>query len=440
MVNHRGNDPRRMGPETVPETVPDALMQDTRLDRPQLGQMLICSLVVGKPSGAQLQALYELSLTNNRNLGLTGVLLCGNGVFVHWLEGLTDYLAQAWQTISKDNRHEKIVVLWEHHNASERVFGDWTMGLRSTIVAQDLLALLKVIKQQQPPKAMLRSGYYEVFSEAFALLERVCLPLPVLGQPPAAPKEHKPMGPTRDVIAHMKGMQFTPYMVQAEAGGKKPANFNEISSLNTEHSSMFKNPVPAAHDALFDMAAEGMDDLLTMLDMPLRWALGQELWSRRKSLSERPLHWTYEDKLVAVFDHVTWRIGMHPELTSVAYEQAVLTEKLRSANDIPQQFRHTTAYALFWDYTESELSGDVKLPPRFLQHRIRLRRQPPVPAPTLSTNQQRLLVLLGKGPERLADLAQGLGLSQEQMVRLLRPFYASRCIEVVAQEERTPRR
>jgi hypothetical protein len=405
-----------------------------KTDKPLLGQMLICSQVRGKPTEKQLKALHDLCATNNRNRGLTGVLLCGDGVFVHWLEGLDEYLQEAWASISKDDRHERVAVLWQSKAAPERLFGDWTMGLRSTIVARDLLEMLRTVKRLHTPKTMLRANYYEVFIESLDLLERVCATdngaTPAQVVSPAT--NHTVLGPARHVLKAMDKADFIPFVVHKEAEDRSKSKYTELSSLETDASSMFKNSVPMEHAALFDMAAEGMDDLLTMLDMPLRLAMGQELWSRRAELSERPIHWTYDGKLVAVFDHATWRVGLHPELTSVAYEQAILAERLRSANDIPAQFRITTAYALFWDYARSERSPDVKLPSRFLSRRIRLRRQPPVPEMMLQPGQQQLLALLTKGPERLVDLAQSLGLMPDAMIGLLKPFYAARCIEAVA--------
>jgi hypothetical protein len=325
------------------------------------------------------------------------------------------------------------VVLWENRDAPDRLFGDWVMGLRNTIVAQDLLALLNVVKQQQSPKAMLRVGYYEVFSEAVHLLERVCLPQADHSSTELHLKPHKLVGPSRAVATAMIKTPFTPYMVAPVAASAKAGYQSELSSLHTDASSLFKNSVPMEHAPLFDMAAEGVDDLLTLLDMPLRWALGRDLWQRRELLSDKPLHWTYEGKLVVVVDHKTWKVGMHPELTHVAYEQAVMAERLRSANDIPQQFRQTTAYALFWDYAQSDGSDELRLPARFTKRnmRIHLRRPPPVPAPTLTAHQQRLVDLLTQGPESLVDLAQSLGLQPDAMLELLRPFYAARCIETV---------
>jgi Sensors of blue-light using FAD len=417
-------------------TSPDTLSQapDTKIDKPRLGQILVCSRVRGKPSAAQLKALHDLSAQNNRNRGLTGVLLCDDNVFVHWLEGMTDYLDEAWTSIINDNRHDKLVVFWECRDAPERLFGDWTMGLRNTFVARDLLEMLRRVQRLNSPKALLRAIHYEVFIESLDFLERVCAQSPGTASAPAVSPaaNHIVLGPARHVLQAMDKVNFMPFAVTQEADAKAKAKYNELSSLATDASSMFKNSIPMEHTALFDMAAEGMDDLLTMLDMPLRLAMGKELWNRRAELSERPLHWTYEGKLVAVFDHSTWRVGLHPELTSVTYEQAVLTERLRSANDIPMQFRLTTAYALFWDYARSDQSADVKLPSRFLSRRIRLRRQPPVPEMMLQPGQQQLLAMLTKGPERLVDLAQSLGLTPEAMISLLKPFYAARCIEAVA--------
>jgi Sensors of blue-light using FAD len=416
---------------TVPDTLSEA--HGTKIDKPLLGQILVCSRVRGKPNAAQLKTLHDLSAHNNRNRGLTGVLLCDDNVFVHWLEGTNDYLNEAWHAIMNDNRHDKLVVFWECRDAPERLFGDWTMGLRNTFVARDLLEMLNRTKRLHTPKALLRAIHYEVFMESLDFLERVCSDSPSTASQAALSKavNHNVLGPARHVLKAMDKVNFMPFAVQREADAKDKEKYHELSSLATDASSMFKNSMPMEHDALFDMTAEGMDDLLTMLDMPLRLAMGRELWSRRKELPERPIHWTFEGKLVAVFDHRTWRVGLHPELTSVTYEQAILTERLRSANDIPAQFRITTAYALFWDYARSDHTPDVKLPSRFLSRRIRLRRPPPVPEMMLQPGQQQLLGLLVKGPERLVDLAQSLGLMPEAMIGLLKPFYASRCIEAV---------
>ncbi len=395
--------------------------------------MLVCSLVVGDPQPQHLQALSDECTQNNRNRGLTGVLLCGNGVFVHWLEGLDNYLEEAWGSISKDTRHENIVVFWRSHDAPERLFGDWVMGLRSTIVAQDLLTMLNVVKAQHTTKTMLSFGYYQVFTDALALLQRICAP--AASQTAGLLRPYtgfKLSGPARSVVASMERNPFKPTIIvpPVRSDAVQPS---ELSTLGTDASSIFENSVPAEHAELFDLAAEGMDDLLIMLDMPLRWALGADLWARRKTLSDRPLHWTYEDKLVAVFDHQSWKMGLHPELTHVAYETTVMAERLRSANHIPTQFRQTTAYALFWDYAMSDQSKDIKLPSRFMQGRIKLRRPPPVPEPTLTPHQSRIVAILTKSPERLGDLAQTLGITLELMAYELRPFYAVRSIEATAQ-------
>jgi hypothetical protein len=124
---------------------------------------------------------------------------------------------------------------------------------------------------------------------------------------------------------------------------------------------------------------------------------------------------------------------MHPELTSIAYEQACMVERLPSANDIPTVFRQTTAYALLWDFAVSARASDLKLPTRFMHGRIRirLRRPPPVPEHMLNIEQQHLLALLGKGPERLVDLAQSMHLQVDAAANLLRPLYATRCIEAL---------
>jgi Sensors of blue-light using FAD len=207
MVNSEENLPRLVHTDEAASTMPSTLPMPLSIrQEPQgLGHMLVCSMVRGKPNDAQLQELNEHSARNNRNRGLTGVLLCGNGVFIHWLEGSVEYLDQAWKSIVQDKRHEKITVLWENKNAPERLFGDWFMGLRNAIVARDLLEILRTTKCLHTPKAMLRANYYDVFSDAFELLERVCAKdtTPTRQPKAASISSYTLLGPARDVVKTM---------------------------------------------------------------------------------------------------------------------------------------------------------------------------------------------------------------------------------------------
>jgi Sensors of blue-light using FAD/DprA winged helix domain len=405
--------------------------------KPAIGQLFFCSVARNHPTHGQLQALQEAGMRNSHNRGLSGVLLFGNGVFMHWLEGMPEHLDAALRTIVNDPEHKKVVVLWESKNAPERLFGDWVMGLRSPIVARDLLQVMHVLQHLHNAHTMLQAEYYDVFNEALDWLQRSCASIITtasgflsLHAPPHA-QAHGLQGPMRRLVHTMEAAHFVPYSPQAEVVQYAPAYHAELSSLESGESQSFKESMPMEHAPLIDMAASGMDDLLTLLDMPLRVALGQELWSRRKHLADKPLHWTYADKLVAVFDHATWKVGIHPDLTAAAYERTVVDERPRGANAIPVAFRHTTSYALLWDFADANTPGGVTLPQRYLSGLIRLTRAPPLPVPTLRSDQQHLLALLSKWPRRFDELAHAMALTAEPMTRLLAPFYAARCIKSV---------
>ena len=80
-------------------------------------------------SRQQLVELLEKSRINNAKVGVTGLLLYKDGVFIQVLEGARDAVQQVWERISRDPRHSVGTTL-QTGETNFRQFPDWSMGFR----------------------------------------------------------------------------------------------------------------------------------------------------------------------------------------------------------------------------------------------------------------------------------------------------------------------
>jgi hypothetical protein len=71
--------------------------------------------------------LLETARRNNHRDAITGLLLCGGGMFFQVLEGGRDAVEACFARIARDPRHAAVSVLLRTRRP-RRVFGDWTMG------------------------------------------------------------------------------------------------------------------------------------------------------------------------------------------------------------------------------------------------------------------------------------------------------------------------
>ena len=74
--------------------------------------------------------LLNVSRKNNILADITGMLLYRNGEFMQALEGDKKVVEEVYARISKDPRHEEIVVL-ARKTIVERVFSNWSMGFEN---------------------------------------------------------------------------------------------------------------------------------------------------------------------------------------------------------------------------------------------------------------------------------------------------------------------
>lgn len=87
------------------------------------------SSAVGQPTIAELKFLLQHSRMHNSRLGITGLLLYGNGEYLQVLEGEEAVVRQMYATIQTDYRHTHIITLSDGP-IQARVFVDWSMGFQ----------------------------------------------------------------------------------------------------------------------------------------------------------------------------------------------------------------------------------------------------------------------------------------------------------------------
>jgi hypothetical protein len=74
-----------------------------------------------------IQSILEVARENNKKQGLCGMLCYESLWFLQTLEGDRDELNQLFLHISKDERHENVVIV-SYEEIDERTFTSWNMG------------------------------------------------------------------------------------------------------------------------------------------------------------------------------------------------------------------------------------------------------------------------------------------------------------------------
>ncbi|MDP3702122.1 MAG: BLUF domain-containing protein [Hylemonella sp.] len=95
-----------------------------------LSSLAYVSTAVHKLSNESLSNLIEKAASRNDSLGVTGLLLYSDGLFMQCLEGSKESLDMLMRSIRSDPRHFDLIVLWQDE-ISNREFPDWGMAARS---------------------------------------------------------------------------------------------------------------------------------------------------------------------------------------------------------------------------------------------------------------------------------------------------------------------
>ncbi len=78
-------------------------------------------------SAAVIESILAQSRSKNPELGITGVLCHGGGVFMQVLEGGRAPVNELYNRIAGDTRHREVTLL-HYEEIAERRFSNWTMG------------------------------------------------------------------------------------------------------------------------------------------------------------------------------------------------------------------------------------------------------------------------------------------------------------------------
>jgi hypothetical protein len=135
----------------------------------QLFQLIyMSSLVTDQP--ALLPSILEASVRNNKQNGITGMMLYVDGNVLQVLEGEREIVLKTFRAIEADPRHKGIFVLIEQEVAS-RQFAAWSMGFRhlSQVELAKLPAAVHVFKARQDEIALRgRAGEALTILKSFA--------------------------------------------------------------------------------------------------------------------------------------------------------------------------------------------------------------------------------------------------------------------------------
>lgn len=92
--------------------------------------MLVRLLYVSRSTtdtASDTESILLASRKNNPPVGITGILCYGGGMYLQAIEGSRDAVNGLFTRISRDPRHNDVVIL-QYEEITERRFGGWTMG------------------------------------------------------------------------------------------------------------------------------------------------------------------------------------------------------------------------------------------------------------------------------------------------------------------------
>lgn len=92
-------------------------------------QLLYTSGATRNITPDDIASILTVSRRNNAKVGVTGMLLYADGVFIQVLEGARRDVRHLADRISADDRHRNFMVLHENE-AESRAFAEWQMGYR----------------------------------------------------------------------------------------------------------------------------------------------------------------------------------------------------------------------------------------------------------------------------------------------------------------------
>lgn len=108
--------------------------------------------------------ILATSQRNNAAVGVTGALCLANGIFLQQLEGDRDVVNRTYLRILKDPRHLEPAIL-DFSEIAARRFGNWNMGLISSLAENRQMFLKYSPKAEFDPYSMSPASLREFFDE-----------------------------------------------------------------------------------------------------------------------------------------------------------------------------------------------------------------------------------------------------------------------------------
>lgn len=181
-------------------------------------------------------------------------------------------------------------------------------------------------------------------------------------------------------------------------------------------------------DASCAASIEGLLQQLATWLQPLRSrvALGAEIMRRAPWMPRAVFHLHLADRLLAVVDLVNGRVGFAPGATPHLLASATWAKRPPSAGVFPAHFIKSTVPQLAWSHVRH--SDRDWLPSRYAHRPVHYRGAPRVPLEWLSDSQLLLLQELRTSCASLRELAQGTGLTPQQVRGDLACLYVSGAI------------
>ncbi|WP_423147368.1 BLUF domain-containing protein [Rubrolithibacter danxiaensis] len=100
------------------------------METSSLHTLLYVSTATEKLSDQELTDILAISRKNNTNMGITGIMIYGNGNIMQLLEGEKQALDNLYQKLKQDHRHFGLTKLLDK-KIDSRSFESWSMGFKA---------------------------------------------------------------------------------------------------------------------------------------------------------------------------------------------------------------------------------------------------------------------------------------------------------------------
>lgn len=107
-------------------------MHNSAAAKGQLVGVLYCSRVTNEMSSDDLEKILRTSQLNNSRRRITGVLVCGGGMFMQWVEGPQNEVRKLMASIALDPRHQAMLRLCPMIELDRRLYPSWAMESLAT--------------------------------------------------------------------------------------------------------------------------------------------------------------------------------------------------------------------------------------------------------------------------------------------------------------------